>query len=57
MVIDDTVTSQSVLKTLPQSNQAGNLLKTSKGTDFVKDIIKRHSIKKTIKFNSMKFNT
>ena len=44
-VIDNTVTSQTLLETLPQSNQAGNWLKTRKGIDFVKDIFKPHSIK------------
>ena len=44
-VIDNTVTSQTLLETLPQSNQAGNSLKTRKGIDFVKDIFKPHSIK------------
>ena len=44
-VIDNTVTSQTLLEILPQSNQAGNSLKARKGIDFVKDIFKPHSIK------------
>ena len=43
-VINDTVTSPDLLETLPQSNQTANSLKTRKGIDFVKDIIKSHSI-------------
>ena len=45
-VINDTVTLPGLLETLPQSNQTGNSLKTRKGIDFVKDIIKPHSNKK-----------
>ena len=45
-VINDTVTLPGLLETLPQSNQIGNSLKTRKGIDFVKDIIKPHSNKK-----------
>ena len=45
-VINDTVTLPGLLETLPESNQTGNSLKTRKGIDFVKDIIKPHSNKK-----------
>ena len=41
-VIDETGTLPGLLETLPQSNQTGNSLKTRKGIDFVKDIIKPH---------------
>ena len=55
-VIDDTVTPPSLLESLPQSNQTGNLLETRKGIDFVKDI-KPHSSKENNNENNNISNT
>ena len=43
VVLDDTVTLPDLLETITQSNQTANSLKTRKGIDFVKDIIKPYS--------------
>ena len=56
-VIDDTVTSPGLLKTLPQSNQTSNSLETRKGIDFVKDIIKPHTNKENSDENNNISNT
>ena len=44
-VIDNTVTSSSLLETLDQINQTGNSLEKRKGIDFEKEFIKSHSNK------------
>ena len=43
VVLDDTVTSPDLLETITHRNQTANSLKTRKGIDFVKDIIKPYS--------------
>ena len=56
-VINDTVSSAGLFKTLPQSNQSGNSLETRQGIDFVKDIFKPHSSKENNGENNNISNT
>ena len=56
-LIDDTVSLPGSFETRTQSNQTGNSLRTRKGIDFVKVIIKPHSNKENNDENNNISNT